>query len=540
MFAKLVGEGFEKPGGDQDLPIDINYGKVVEWVMDRKVVSGDWKKKLEAIQSKAAEEAKLLPHGFLTGMGSGLMQNDYEDGGMSYFQDVEILSKLKETAERNVIGGLKGSAGRWEKIVKAYESSMLHVAEGGLILSRNVDYEIPFLKKQVAKNQQLIEDLDRKSADLIKSASVHATRFQEECEKQQVDSSAVKKDALALDAAILLRGRNLPGLVEDFVHMLGSSDLLESIKYYEDFATSHSPQVDSSEMLKALKEVIGKKSKEPDASMVESWIDVFEPEVANHESAITKELDTSIINGDASIEISWDNLEMEVGPSVIESEGDTKGDISWDIDISGAGEETQVVWDEGQPQMNGSDATSSVTCNNAKMAIMDVLQSCSKESRRMAIDMKYRNQVINDLLELKAFLGQRLKETQVSQDSVVTAHNFDFSTMKDMQSSISEAARKIQSNDITALDSVITRRGNRDRIAKSVIQLSGKEQKNITAARDLGKRKESLQRQLVSDSAKLSALVRETQIIKSAVEKCLGNKIQRKINVQGSIHAALQ
>lgn len=46
-----------------------------------------------------------------------------EDAGISYFQGVEILSKLKETAERNVIGGLKGSAGRWEKIVKAYESS---------------------------------------------------------------------------------------------------------------------------------------------------------------------------------------------------------------------------------------------------------------------------------------------------------------------------------------------------------------------------------------------------------------------------------
>lgn len=34
------------------------------------MVSGDWKKKLEAIQSKATQEAKLLPHGFLTGMGT--------------------------------------------------------------------------------------------------------------------------------------------------------------------------------------------------------------------------------------------------------------------------------------------------------------------------------------------------------------------------------------------------------------------------------------------------------------------------------------
>ena len=413
------------------------------------------------------------------------------------------------------------------------------MAEGGLILSRNVDYEIPFLKKQVAKNQQLIEDLDRKSAELIKSASVHATRFQEECEKQQVDPLAVKKDALALDAAILYKGRNLPGLVEDAVHMLGSSDVLESVKYYEEFATSHSPQVDSSQMLKALKEIISEITEEPDASLIESWIDLDEAEVSNHESA-TKELDTSLIEGDSGIEISWDNLEIEAGTGVVESEGDQKGDISWDIDISGAGEETQVVWDDGQLQMDGSEAASSLTCDNAKIAIVDMLQSCSKEARRMTIDMKYRNQVINDLLELKAFLGQRLKETQGSKDSAMTAHNFDTSTIKSMQSSISEAAYKFQSNDITSLDSIITRKANRDRIAKSLVQLSGKEQKNITAARDLGMRKEGLQRQLVSDSAKLSALVRDTQAIKSAVEKCLGDKIQRKINIQGSIHAALQ
>lgn len=39
------------------------------------MVTGDWKKKLDAIQSKAAEEAKLLPHGFLTGMGNAMMQS---------------------------------------------------------------------------------------------------------------------------------------------------------------------------------------------------------------------------------------------------------------------------------------------------------------------------------------------------------------------------------------------------------------------------------------------------------------------------------
>lgn len=33
MFAKLVGEGYDKPTGDSELPIDINYSKIVEWVV---------------------------------------------------------------------------------------------------------------------------------------------------------------------------------------------------------------------------------------------------------------------------------------------------------------------------------------------------------------------------------------------------------------------------------------------------------------------------------------------------------------------------
>ena len=33
MFAKLVGEGFDKTEGDSDLPIDIPYSKIVEWVV---------------------------------------------------------------------------------------------------------------------------------------------------------------------------------------------------------------------------------------------------------------------------------------------------------------------------------------------------------------------------------------------------------------------------------------------------------------------------------------------------------------------------
>ena len=35
MFAKLVGEGFERPNAEGDLPLDVNYAKVGEWLVSR-------------------------------------------------------------------------------------------------------------------------------------------------------------------------------------------------------------------------------------------------------------------------------------------------------------------------------------------------------------------------------------------------------------------------------------------------------------------------------------------------------------------------
>lgn len=40
---------------------------------------------------------------------------------MSYFAAKEIRDKLAGSADKSLFGNLKGSAGSWDKIVKAYE-----------------------------------------------------------------------------------------------------------------------------------------------------------------------------------------------------------------------------------------------------------------------------------------------------------------------------------------------------------------------------------------------------------------------------------
>ena len=46
-----MGQGFGR--AEQDVPIDVNYAKMSEFLVDRKRVSADWRKRLNALQAPA-------------------------------------------------------------------------------------------------------------------------------------------------------------------------------------------------------------------------------------------------------------------------------------------------------------------------------------------------------------------------------------------------------------------------------------------------------------------------------------------------------
>ena len=190
--------------------------------VERKQLTSAWRKVLQAIQARVKAELGSLP---------ATLQPE-EGQGTDYTAVKHIRDTLAETANKSLLGGLKGTAGLWDKIVKAYQarseliwntytcspsaasqSKAVHepwlapgsqlsatqisvwvihletpglpvtadvwLGEAGQSLIRAVDHEIPYLRKQSAQLQLQVIDLERRHADLLKSAALAAKEYKQ-------------------------------------------------------------------------------------------------------------------------------------------------------------------------------------------------------------------------------------------------------------------------------------------------------------------------------------------------------------------------
>ena len=70
MVVSREAEGHDRP--EAELPIDIHYAKLVDWLVDRKKISADWRKKLAAVHAKMAELTRALPATLARAVGPGV------------------------------------------------------------------------------------------------------------------------------------------------------------------------------------------------------------------------------------------------------------------------------------------------------------------------------------------------------------------------------------------------------------------------------------------------------------------------------------
>lgn len=117
----------------------------------------------------------------------------------------------------------------WLDILKSYESNNVYLGEAAQILARNVNYEIPSLKKQISKFEQMSEEAEKKIQDSIKSEHILKNEFTVSCQQLGISGVNIKEE-------LIEKIKELPELQSKAAKTI--PDLKKALNLYENFSTN--------------------------------------------------------------------------------------------------------------------------------------------------------------------------------------------------------------------------------------------------------------------------------------------------------------
>ncbi|KAG9474012.1 hypothetical protein GDO78_004361 [Eleutherodactylus coqui] len=284
----------------------------------------------------------------------------------------------------------------WQEVISLYQADNMYLAECGSLLMRNVSYEIPALKKQMTRCQQLVAECERRAEECVQGAAEQREQYYSSCKRYGINGEDVRKELqmLVCDVPATLR-------------QVGSDavKLLPAIQLYEacvSFVCDSSPK-QALPLIRYLQE-------HGDTTVYE-WrtgevpVTMERPEVKEVE-----EVPHSIEEGD----IDWGNLGITTETPAVQ----TSEDIDWGF---GSGTEATgadaIVWDSEETVPgeiitvleDGHDVPPGVARGTDALTLLENTET--------------RNEFVDELMELEAFLSQWLQDLD-GQTDVITVTQF--------------------------------------------------------------------------------------------------------------------
>ncbi|VDM49161.1 unnamed protein product [Toxocara canis] len=207
---------------EQQLPIDIHSSKLLDWLINRRHCSKDWQKSVLVIREKINHAIQDMPEDKRIVQ---LLQGAY----INYFHCIRIVEILKETEKdtKNFLGYYSSQrVNDWLEIQQLYEKGNVNLAEAAQILQRLVQYEIPALKKQIAKCDQTVTDCAKKEQEYAKQSADGRKQFERELQKLDIEGQHMRRELMSLAA-------NLPSFFNEVACEIRR--LHEPLQYYENF-----------------------------------------------------------------------------------------------------------------------------------------------------------------------------------------------------------------------------------------------------------------------------------------------------------------
>ncbi|CAK9295039.1 unnamed protein product [Gordionus sp. m RMFG-2023] len=153
----------------EHIPIDIHVNKLQDWLLTRKVCKDNpdkllnLKKSFKQLQTKFKSDVKLKD--------------------TSLYYDWKLFFNNQEPKEtKNMFGKFNSDyMNEIKSLLDSYEKDNLYIYEIARIIAQNCIYEIPYLKKEINKAQELKQQYLNKEIEYGSKVTSYQTEFKEKC-----------------------------------------------------------------------------------------------------------------------------------------------------------------------------------------------------------------------------------------------------------------------------------------------------------------------------------------------------------------------
>ncbi|XP_016470055.2 CDK5RAP3 protein homolog [Nicotiana tabacum] len=548
----------------RNLPVDIAFARLGEWLADRKRIPADWRKRLAAVRAKITMSFASLPKD----IDPYFHTLDVE--GIGYLEAKKIYEILLKSApeSRNIFGRLSGDAGVWEAIVRAYEKEYIFLGEAAQTMVQNVNYEIPYHKKQIQKTQQQLAELERKETDIKRNAAVSASKYVEACQELGLQGINVRSELLETAT------KSLPTTFSRILEVLNGDSVSRATEFYSDFVKDAHTEKDKTAAVVLLN--LRSVRERPPSTDVSISSEVFEVMKAqggyNDLGQMTVETDIAADGIDWDITLDSSQIDWDIG-TVEETEENGNGLGPYEIvnasDIlpsprNDSVESHQTSKEEGfsAPEVSASEISWDISVDNPQVDVIEEdssqnnavelrsLQNNLTAERSPLLETEYRNKILDDLFEVKAFLNQRLIELrneettslqhQVQAVAPLVLQQYSSDIIQTMLSDVSSAISLLTNRKTRDMIMILNSKRFLDRLLNTLEEKKRQEAKLKDGLKDLSTRRMELQNSMSSSWPKQEAAIAKTRELKKLCESTLSSMFDgRPVNIIGEINALL-
>ncbi|KAK9057695.1 hypothetical protein SSX86_022531 [Deinandra increscens subsp. villosa] len=542
----------------RNLPIDIAFARLGEWLVDRKRIPSDWRKRAAVVRAKISAAFQSLPKD----VDPYFQTLDLD--GIGYLEAKKIYGiLLKSTPEsRNIFGRLSGDAGVWEAIVHAYEKDHIYLGEAAQLMVQNVNYEIPYQKKLIQRTQQQLAELERKETEIKRNAALSAAKYAEACQELGLQGINVKLELIETASS------SLPDTFTKMLEVLNSDSVSQAIEFYSNFVRDAHTEKDKvpETVLPNMRDIIENPPNLDVFAASEVLDSITVRTNPNEPNQFTSEVnpETDSIDWDITLdssEINWDIGTVEedngngLGPyEIVDAseipQNSSNDDVASD-EINRENMVSEISWDitVGNPEVELTQADVAPGEPVAGINVINESQGVERIRSRL-LETEYRSRILDDLFEIKAFLNQRIMEltntetltlqNQVQAVAPFVLQQYTADAIQSMLLDISSAISLLTNRKTRDLIMILNSKRFLERLVSTLEEKKHHEAKLKDGLKDLAIKRMELQNSLSSVWPKQEAAIAKTRELKKVCENILSSMFDgRPVKIIGEINSML-